>query len=102
MHESIIATTSCSEAIQSTQDWIATLPEHHQSLFAILPSWINGYQTVVLAPNGSNKFWPESDEGDQLRESFKDFIYSLDYEDSSNPFRFVEVSFGEYGQEILD
>jgi len=62
----------------------------------------NGYVTIVLVPNGSKKGWPEAEAGDNLRADFKKKLESYAYEDGSNPFSWVEVGYGEYGQKLLD
>lgn len=59
-----------------------------------------GDQTVMLPPDGSKEGWPDSGEGDNMRDAFVKLIKTFDYEDGSNPFKWVEVSFGEQGQKI--
>jgi len=100
-NEVIIATTWDDNAVLKVQEWIKSLPEDQRSLFAILPSIVNGKQTVFLAPDGSKKGWEESDRGKLLRDEFIKQLKTFDYDDGSNPFDFVEVGYGEFGQKVL-
>ena len=100
-NECVIATTWDNKAVDSIRLWVDTLEFSHQALFAFLPSLVNGKQTIVLAPDGSKKGWDTAKKGDTLRKSFIKKIEKFDYEDGSNPFNFVEVGYGEYGQKVL-
>lgn len=59
-----------------------------------------GDRTVILPPDGSKEGWPDSEKGDEMRDAFVELIKTFNYEDGSNPFRWVEISYGEYGQKI--
>ena len=61
----------------------------------------NNKQTIIMAPDGSKKGWDVAIEGERIRDMFIKKLESFDYEDGSNPFDFVEVSYGEYGQKVL-
>lgn len=100
-NECIIATTSDNDAVLKVQNWIKNLPEDQQSLFAILPSIVNGKQTIFLAPDGSKKRWEEAKRGKILRNKFIEQLKSFDYGDGENPFNFVEVGYGKFGQKVL-
>lgn len=100
-HECIIATTWSSEVIDKVSGWISTLPEDQQKLFTIIPSIHNGLQTIILGPDGSNKGWGKAMEGEILRNHFIDKLKEFDYDDGSNPFYYVEVGYGEFGQKVL-
>jgi len=101
-NECIIATTWSNGDMQKVKEWVATLPDNEQSLFAFLPSLVNGKQTLFLAPDGSKKgAWIEAQQGQNLRNNLVDFLKTFAYEDGSNPFSFIEAGYGEYGQKIL-
>ena len=100
-NECVIATTSDNNAMIKIQDWVKTLNETQQSLFALLPSIVNNKKTIVLAPDGSKKGWEEAKQGDALRERLIYLLKTFDYEDGSNPFDWVEIGYGEFGQKVL-
>jgi len=100
-NECVVATTWDDKAVHSIRQWIKEQTPDHQTLFAVLPSLVNGYQTIILAPDGSKKGWGTAKEGELLRDSFIKKLQEFDYEDDSNPFAFVEVGYGEYGQKVL-
>ena len=100
-NECVIATTWNDEVVAEIRTWIQGLPEDQQTLFAIIPSLVNSKQTIVLAPDGSKKGWKESARGATLRNEFIKQLKKFDYDDGSNPFDFVEVGYGEFGQKVL-
>ena len=100
-NECVIATTWDDNSVNSIRQWIQTQEPVYQTLFAVLPSLVNSKQTIILAPDGSKKGWDTANEGDLLRNSFIKKLKEFDYEDGSNPFAFVEVGYGEFGQKVL-
>ena len=60
----------------------------------IIKGIANGYFSFFIAPDGSKEGWSPSQFGDEAREKFMKYVYSLDYEDGSNPLDFVEIEFG--------
>ena len=100
-NECVIATTFDNGAIEKIQTWIDTLPNDQAQLFVILPSIVNHKQTIILGPDGSKKGWPEAQRGEFLRDEFIKKLESFASGDGSNPFDFVEVGYGEYGQKTL-
>ena len=100
-NECVIATTWDDEAVDMIRQWVNTLNFNYQKLFAFLPSLVNGKQTIILAPDGSKKGWDVAKEGDLLRNLFIIKLEDFNYEDGSNPFDFIEVGYGEYGQKVL-
>ena len=100
-NECVIATTHDDKVANSVREWVQALPSAHQALFAFLPSLVNAKQTIVLAPDGSKKGWDLAEEGELLRNSFIKKLEEFDFEDGSNPFDFVEVGYGEFGQKVL-
>lgn len=53
---------------------------------------VNGYQSFLVAPDGSKEWWPESYAGNERRKQFMEWLC-----DPKNPAHvdWVEVSFGE-------
>jgi len=100
-NECVVATIGNEEMIENIRLWIGKLPEDQRQLFAIIPSLINGKQTVVLGPDGSKKGWEEAERGEVLRNEFIAQLIKYDYSDGSNPFDYIEVGYGEFGQKVL-
>ena len=71
----------------------------------MVDSWINGYKTFFIAPDGSKEGWDESNKGDSLRKEFKKWLESQAYEDGSNHYDWAEIRFGgdepQYGN-VMD
>ena len=61
----------------------------------LVHSFINGYTTFLIAPDGSKEGWDESNEGDKLRDLFVDYINSQAYEDGSSSLKYAELFYGE-------
>lgn len=106
-NEVIIATTYSNDAVEQVKQWIDSLevddPFHsYKQLFVFIPAIVNQKTTVVYAPDGSKKGWGVANQSEQIRQQFKQFLDSFDYDDGSNPFDWVEIGYGEYGQAILD
>lgn len=100
-NNAVIATTWCDLSVEIIKTWVKTLPDDWQSLFAFVPALANGKTTVVLCPDGSKEGWNLSDTGDMLRQQFIDKMTESNYSDGSNPWDWIEVGYGEYGQSIL-
>ena len=100
-NECIIATTWNKDIVSEIHKWIDELPDDQQKLFALIPSIVNAKTTIVLGPDGSKKGWDEADRGEKLRNDFIDKLKEFDYDDGSNPFDYIEVGYGEFGQKVL-
>jgi hypothetical protein len=100
-NECIVATTWDNKSVEKVKKWINTLPGCYIQLFAFIPSLVNGKTTVVLGPDGSKKGWNDAKGGEKLRNNFIKILNQFNHEDGSNPFDFVEVGYGEFGQKIL-
>lgn len=100
-NECVVATTWNHDAMEKVKKWALTLREQEQSLFAFLPSLANRKKTLFLAPDGSKKGWSYAEQGEALRNKLIELLSSFDYEDGSNPFDWVEVGYGEFGQKVL-
>ena len=61
----------------------------------VVDSQINGYQSFLIAPDGSKEGWDDSENGDHRREAFKAWTHSKQHEDGSSSLRWAEVLFGD-------
>lgn len=62
---------------------------------------VNGYRSFAVFPDGSKVGWEASNRAHDARQLLIAFLRSLAYEDGSSPLRWVEVSFGEYGERVV-
>ena len=100
-NECVIATTWDEKVIPLVRDWISTLADDEQSVFVIVDSVVNEKTTIFMGPDGSKKGWDTAIRFEKVRDAFIEFLTSFDYDDESNPFDFIEVGYGEYGQKVL-
>ncbi|MCZ6655585.1 MAG: hypothetical protein O7D91_21460 [Planctomycetota bacterium] len=98
-HNAVIAVTSMSHIAHEMHVWIRQ--QNPEDCFALSPAQVNDTTSFILWPDGSKEGWQESDDGDDLRSKFIRRIAEDDYSDGSSPWAWVEVGFGEYGQEVL-
>ncbi len=100
-HNAIIATTAYEKEIVAVREWVdRQQPEtflNPQRMFLFGPEMVNGETTVVLIPDGSKAGWAESNEGDKLRERFRNWLKG-----HAPRWRWVEVSYGEWGERIVN
>lgn len=91
------------DVVDKVKCWVNDLQTDEKSLFAFINSLFNDKVTIILGPDGSKK--GESCKKYQinknLRTKFIELIETFNYSDGSNPFDWVEVGYGEYGQKIL-
>jgi hypothetical protein len=94
-HHAIVVTTRDGLIKNVAEKARSLFPPKH--ILGPSPTTMNTFQTLVIVPDGSNDNWPESNEGDALRAKFKRWLRSQCFEDGSNPYDWVEVSFSEWG-----
>ncbi len=98
-HDVVIATTWCQETQEKIEDYVFNnllvdkVVRHSARM--------GKYKTYILGPDGSKEGWDDSDRGDIWRFNFILFLESFTYEDGSSPVRWVEVSYGELGQKLV-
>jgi len=63
-------------------------------------SLTNGYVTFVIPQSGSKVGWEEHNNHVTIIEKIINYIESLNYEDGSNSFDYIEVEYGEFGSKI--
>lgn len=97
-HNAVIATTWNHEALSDMVEWLENKGIKN---FAVSNVSVNLHQSIVIFPDGSKEGWEMSDEWDRIRMKFMDKLDSFAYEDGSNPWNYVEVGYGEYGQAVI-
>lgn len=100
-NECVAALTWKAAAMQELKEWVNTLSDEEQSLFAFVPALTNGKETAFLAPDGSKKGWGTSKQGEALRDKFIAKLEQMNNADDPGYFEWVEVGWGEYGQKLL-
>jgi hypothetical protein len=60
---------------------------------SLVASSANSYQSFFVAPDGSKEGWETSDQGDQKREKFREWLDEQRFSDRSSPFTWVEVRY---------
>ena len=99
-NNAVIATTWDRNEVARIRTWVDGLAEM-KSLFLFGGEEINRETTVVMVSDGSKEGWAESDAGDALRSMFISELEKANYDDGLNPWYFVEVGYGEFGQKVL-
>lgn len=56
---------------------------------------VNGYGSFFVPPDGSKEGWTESDDGDDRRTAFVDWLDAQRFEDGSTSLDWVEVQYGD-------
>lgn len=100
-HNALVVTTFDEDRARAARAYAAELFGEHM-VTGTLRAQVNCYVTFFVGPDGSKEGWDTSDDHDGKRESFNNYLRSFDYEDGSNPFDWVEVSYGELRSEIVD
>jgi hypothetical protein len=100
-HHTVVATTWDETRIERLKAWIVEMvAPNWRSSFVFGPVLMNHCQTVMLVPDGSKEGWGVSDAGDVLRRAFEEWLNSEAYEDGSNAWAWIAVSFGEMGTHV--
>lgn len=98
-HNAVIATTWNESEVGKAKEFISGCGDC-SGLFCVNVSRVNGCFTIVLCPDGAYESTDISDNGDELRRSFISFLNERKYPDGSSPWKWVEVKYGELGQEV--
>lgn len=107
-HHAVLATVYNKDSFDKMKKWIEDELKVEPSILGVDPKRLfiygggiaNDYHTIVLVPDGSKEGWPDSAVGDRLRELFIAKLESMAYDDGSNSWHWVEVGYGECGQQI--
>ena len=108
-HHAVVATTWSKDRFEQMRTWTeerraVILPTGRldmSSLFTFGESAINGFFTVALLPDGSGEGWDADVHGDMLRDEFIAKLSEFVYDNGSNPWKWVEVSYGDRGQKLV-
>ncbi len=95
-HHAIVVTSWNLELLASAH---ATAVGLGMSVTNITDQVTNGYQSFLVAPDGSKEGWGHSTEGDCRRAAFIDWLDAQRYEDDSTPLGWVEVQFADEEKE---
>ena len=101
-NDCLIINTWCDDSLAKLKVWIENeVEDRYKSLFSYTPSIVNSKVTVFFAPSGSKNGWECENRHRDTRERLIEYIRTFDLEDGSNPFDFIEISFGDTGCKIL-
>jgi hypothetical protein len=68
----------------------------------IIPTKRNGFQSFLIAPDGSKEGWDLSNEYNEKRKILGNFIDAQAYDDGSNDIQFVEVGYNEEYEAFIE
>lgn len=99
INHNVILATTCIEEVATRMEQYLT----HVSVPCIKDkTWLNGYRTFVIMPDGGQEDNPPSAGMDGFRNRFIERLREDDYTDGSgSPWVWVEVGYGDYGQKLL-
>jgi hypothetical protein len=88
-HHGIVVTSWDKTAIDKAHEQAkAMFPPDTVTNLARAP--LNGYQSFLVAPDGSKENWADSDLGDERREAFVRWLNEHAYEDGSSSLHWIE------------
>lgn len=91
-HHAIVVTTWNHELIDQAH---AKAVELGMSVSNVTSEVTNGFRSFLVAPDGSKEGWDQSDQGDQQRDAFIEWLDEQRYEDRSTALDWVVVQFGD-------
>jgi hypothetical protein len=94
-HNAIIVTSWKPEMVEQTR---AKAEELGMVVSAMAKSRVNGYSSILVAPDGSKEGWEDSAAGDAQRAALRAWLHSQRYEDGSSSMEWCEVSYGSDDQ----
>lgn len=103
-HHAILVTSWDRKKIEEIRDHLREHAGIGDLASEIVDSRINGYATLMIAPDGSKEGWAESEEGNQDRAEFMTYLRTHDYYDGSSPLDWVLVQYGDEArdQRVVD
>lgn len=89
-HDAIVVTSWNRQAIEE-----AAAKARDLGLEVLGPSAeaINGISTILVCPDGSKEFWPESDDFDVKRAAYLEYLNGARYSDNSSCLEWVALSY---------
>lgn len=98
-HHAIIITCYFDELTKKAHEKAKEIFKERTS--ELLESYVNGYKSFFIAPDGSKEGWEDSRIGDLQREIFTKWIDEQAYEDGSNSISFCEIYYGDDNGESM-
>jgi len=98
-HHAIIVTSWSDKHIEHAYSQAVEI--FGEAVSPIVNSKHNDYGSFFIAPDGSKEGWEESDEGDDLRERFVEWLNHHRYDDGSSPFDWAEIQYGDDDKQTL-
>ena len=94
IHHAIIVTSFDDKAIiKAHVKALKIFPDN--LVTSITPYGMNGYRSFLIAPDGSKEGWEESEQGNENREKYIDWLFNQAYDDGSSLYDFVEIEYGD-------
>lgn len=91
LHHAIVVTSWDEQKIQEAH---AKAVEIECTATPIIESPVNGYRSFMVAPDGSKEGWDESDNGNDRRLRFTDWLREQSDDEGSSRLEWVEISYG--------
>ena len=91
-HHAIVITTWDRESAENVAAYAKELGCTQSEM---VESPVNGYFTLLIAPDGSKEGWNHSELGDTQRAELIQWLDAQRYSDGSSPFDWVEVQYGD-------
>lgn len=95
IHHNAIIATGYEEDVPKFQQWLASYDGERPNPIAVTEQATNGYQTIIIAPDGSKEGWGTSNNGDAFRAAVIDYLKSCD-----DAWDWVEIGYGEFGADV--
>jgi len=88
------------------EDWLVPAHQKATAIFPIvspiLESGMNYYLSFLIPCDGSKEGWSASDEGDERRDRFINWLRDQEYDDGSSCLTWAEVQYGdEDGEQVV-
>lgn len=101
VHNTIVVTSSSAKHLDD-----ATAKAKELGLEVLGPSQltVNGYRTIMICPDGSKEYWPQSNDGDEKRKQFREYLHKQRYSDNSSHLEWFEAAYGSDndGVDVID
>lgn len=91
VHNTIVVTSRVDKAIS---DAVQKARELGLEVLGPSPKAMNGYQTILVCPDGSKEGWYDSQQFDEKRKAFRDYLDDQRYEDNSSSLEWTEIAYG--------
>ena len=91
-HHAIVVTSWDIASLQHAHD---VASGYFDWVSPISPRAMNYYRSFFIPPDGSKEGWEESNDGDDARDQFIEWLELQCYEDGSSCYDWVEVQYGD-------